>query len=386
MQISLRSHLIAGTAAVVGASAIAMTPVMGAQLSLPSISTPSVAKVALAGFDSPISELLGSIILGGQLLFNTDALPGRSWGPTAFAQPGIRFLPAAWWAVPCQSDRNLPSVGLIPQIIDDALPIISPAWLQRLGLPQRRRRGSVCRRRRAERGRRNAAGALLTRTSRALLADPPVGSALPAPWHSVPAPTCSPTWWLGHSRDRRGSGLAAHSARRHLGADQPGGGALYQVVTDTFAATTFEVERRVDGIFGATGVPGTILNLTIGAGQQVAPITAFNPVTGEYTPSDAFVPSTRTLVQGAVKSRRCADGDAPALPLPRRLKLRRHRRRPLARRRLSVRTWPRRLRLRLRLAATAARRLQSATAPRRLRPLRLPRCRSSPGCRSSSGC
>ena len=71
MQISLRSHLIAGTAAVVGASAIAMTPVMGAQLSLPAINVPTVAKVTLAGLDSPISELLGSVILGGQLLFNT---------------------------------------------------------------------------------------------------------------------------------------------------------------------------------------------------------------------------------------------------------------------------------------------------------------------------
>ena len=60
MQISLRSHLIAGTAAVVGASAIAMTPVMGAQLSLPAINVPTVAKVTLAGLDSPISELLGS--------------------------------------------------------------------------------------------------------------------------------------------------------------------------------------------------------------------------------------------------------------------------------------------------------------------------------------
>jgi branched-subunit amino acid ABC-type transport system permease component len=72
VQISLRSHLIAGTAAVVGASAIAMTPVMGAQLSLPAINVPTVAKVTLAGLDSPISELLGSVILGGQLLFNTQ--------------------------------------------------------------------------------------------------------------------------------------------------------------------------------------------------------------------------------------------------------------------------------------------------------------------------
>ena len=53
MQISLRSQLIAGTAAVVGASAIAMTPVTAAHISLPSVQVPSAAQVVLAGFDSP---------------------------------------------------------------------------------------------------------------------------------------------------------------------------------------------------------------------------------------------------------------------------------------------------------------------------------------------
>ncbi|MGB6887772.1 MAG: hypothetical protein WBD88_06245, partial [Mycobacterium sp.] len=138
MQISLRSHLIAGTAAVVGASAIAMTPVMGAQLSLPSISTPSVAKVALAGFDSPISELLGSVILGGQLLLNTgpqNAADPAAWGPTAFGTTtGGVFTPyfgadliagglvaSGLYLGGAEGDFG---VGVLPQIIDDALPII----------------------------------------------------------------------------------------------------------------------------------------------------------------------------------------------------------------------------------------------------------------------
>ena len=95
MQISLRSHLIAGTAAVVGASAIAMTPVMGAQLSLPAINVPTVAKVTLAGLDSPISELLGSVILGGQLLFNVSkqALnPGPNFGAYGIAKAALLAL------------------------------------------------------------------------------------------------------------------------------------------------------------------------------------------------------------------------------------------------------------------------------------------------------
>ena len=64
MQISLRSQMIAGTAAVVGASAIAMTPVTPvgqANLAMPDLQIPSAAQVALAGFDSPLSELLLSL-------------------------------------------------------------------------------------------------------------------------------------------------------------------------------------------------------------------------------------------------------------------------------------------------------------------------------------
>lgn len=69
MQISLRSHLIAGTAAVVGASAIALTPVIAQHEALPNIQLPSAsAAVALAGFDSPVSELLKTLgVVNGDL-------------------------------------------------------------------------------------------------------------------------------------------------------------------------------------------------------------------------------------------------------------------------------------------------------------------------------
>lgn len=99
MQISLRSQLIAGTAAVVGASAIAMTPVTAAPLS--TISVPSVARVALVGFDSPISEALNTLSWVNYDLFdgslaNIDA--NYPWEPYA---------------------------GMLPEFIYTALPIIS---------------------------------------------------------------------------------------------------------------------------------------------------------------------------------------------------------------------------------------------------------------------
>ena len=102
MQISLRSHLIAGTAAVVGASAIALTPVIAQHEALPNIQVPSAssAEVALAGFDSPITELLGSIGVGGAFLFSPAVAP---------------FVPPGW---------PLPTLGLLPQFITGALPIV----------------------------------------------------------------------------------------------------------------------------------------------------------------------------------------------------------------------------------------------------------------------
>jgi len=100
-----------------------MNPVMGAQLSLPSVSVPSVANVALAGLDSPISELLGTVILGSQYLFNTTANPllSASW-PYAGFGAGIPVFPAALGA---PAGGGYSSLGLVPQIIDDALPAIS---------------------------------------------------------------------------------------------------------------------------------------------------------------------------------------------------------------------------------------------------------------------
>ena len=320
MQISLRSHLIAGTAAVVGASAIAMTPVMGAQLSLPAINVPTVAKVTLAGLDSPISELLGSVILGGQLLFNTsqDVTDADLWGPTAFQQGGVPFFPAA-----LQADAlgGYSSIGLLPQIIDDALPItrqlgingsdylnVAVAGLSAAGIA-------------LSEGVWNAAGDLLTLD---------IPGALATLAASISA---AGTLALGS-----GAYVLSGVVTRAQAVVEAVIGSLpliigsvvaqlnlvvnttIGVVTDTFAASTFEDgwNAAIDGIFGATGIPGTILNITIGAGQQTGPIpygplTAVPPLTPtEESIAANYVPSVRTVVQSAVKG----VANALATPVP----------------------------------------------------------------------
>ena len=327
MQISLRSHLIAGTAAVVGASAIAMTPVMGAQLSLPAINVPTVAKVTLAGLDSPISELLGSVILGGQLLFNTsqDVTDRDLWGPTAFQiaptapAPDAGSAPVFPAALVTDALGGYSSIGLLPQIIDDALPItrqlgingsdylnVAVAGLSAAGIA-------------LSEGVWNAAGDLLTLD---------IPGALATLAASISA---AGTLALGS-----GAYVLSGVVTRAQAVVEAVIGSLpliigsvvaqlnlvvnttIGVVTDTFAASTFEDgwNAAIDGIFGATGIPGTILNITIGAGQQTGPIpygplTAVPPLTPtEESIAANYVPSVRTVVQSAVK------GIANALATP----------------------------------------------------------------------
>ena len=321
MQISLRSHLIAGTAAVVGASAIAMTPVMGAQLSLPAINVPTVAKVTLAGLDSPISELLGSVILGGQLLFNTsqDVTDRDLWGPTAFQiaptapAPDAGSAPVFPAALVTDALGGYSSIGLLPQIIDDALPItrqlgingsdylnVAVAGLSAAGIA-------------LSEGVWNAAGDLLT------LDIPGALATLAASISAAGTLALGSGAYVLSGVVTRAQAvveavigslpliIGATVAQLSLVVNTTIG-----VVTDTFAATTFEDgwNAAIDGIFGATGIPGTILNVTIGAGQQTAPITTFPPTEADI--AAAYVPSVRTVVQSAVKG----VANALATPVP----------------------------------------------------------------------
>jgi len=66
MQISLRSYLTAGTAAVVGASAIALTPVISQPMSVPALPTAVSANVSLAGISEVISAAVGGTLQSAQ--------------------------------------------------------------------------------------------------------------------------------------------------------------------------------------------------------------------------------------------------------------------------------------------------------------------------------
>jgi hypothetical protein len=281
---------------------------MGAQLSLPSVAVPSVASVALAGLDSPITELLSTVILGSQYLFNTTANPllAPSWPFSGMGTSGgAPVFPAA---LTSPAAGGYSSVGLVPQIIADHLPAISQLGINGSQYLAASAAGLVGAGILVNEGVWNAAGELLTLN---------ISGAISTLISSVQAAgslaLASGAYVLG------GVVARAEAVVNYLVAEVPtliGAtvGQVTAVVNSVVKVVTNSVgaigggefggayNAVVDGLLGPSGVPGTLLNLTIGAGVQTAPITAFNPgPPPSYTPATAFVPSVRTEVQSLVK-------------------------------------------------------------------------------------
>lgn len=129
MQISLRSQMIAGATAVVGASAIAMTPIAPA-VSLPSLSL-SKASVALAAFDNPFTALLNTgLVLGNYTLNGANTVPAVNWpgsGTNDFAA-GIGALVNAGLV-----DTGVVVPGLLPNILEVPFPAATTLLSNLLG-------------------------------------------------------------------------------------------------------------------------------------------------------------------------------------------------------------------------------------------------------------
>ncbi|MBU3705732.1 MAG: hypothetical protein FGM50_03480 [Mycobacterium sp.] len=121
MQISLRSQMIAGTTALVGATAIAMTPVAPA-VNLPALST-SNAAVSLAALNNPLGALLNTgLVLGNYFLNGAYTTPDANWpGSGTFTYPDgignvVNFIIPSF---------GVTTPGLIPNIIDTPFPALT---------------------------------------------------------------------------------------------------------------------------------------------------------------------------------------------------------------------------------------------------------------------
>jgi hypothetical protein len=305
--------LIAGTAAVVGAGAIAVNPVVGVQLSLPSINVPAAAQVALAAFDSPLAQLFATLDVANNYLLDSASFPANAnnWPYAGFGE---------YWGVPPTNYPVLPfalidpalggysSVGVIPQFIDDALPIISQLGYNGsdyLNVTGDALFGAGYA---LSEGVWNAIGDLLTLN---------IQGAVETFANSI---SVAGTLLLGAGGYVLQNVVAKAQAVFNTLASGVGTilgvtaaqislvvAKTVQVVQDTFAATTFEGgwNAAIDGLFGPSGIPGTILNLTIGAGVQTGPIVPSDPFDPDTYPAAIegnFVPSVRTEVQALVKA------------------------------------------------------------------------------------
>jgi len=314
MQISLRSHLIAGTAAIVGAGAIAVNPVMGAQLSLPSINVPAAAQVGLAAFDSPLAQLFATLDVANNYLLNSTSDPTGL--ASAVYWPGANF--GTTWGVPPTNIPALPatlsqaalggysSVGVVSQFIDDALPIISQLGYN--GLNYLNVTGNAL----------SAAGIVLTQSvwdAAGLLLQGNISLALTEistaisfagqellfaggyVLNNVIAKASAVVATLVGSLPQVLAVTAAQAAVVAASASA--------VLTNTVTAlSSGNIQAAwnyaVDGLLGPSGIPGALLNLSIGAGIQTGPIVPSNPADPTTYPAAiaaVFVPSTRTLVQ-----------------------------------------------------------------------------------------
>ncbi len=128
MQISLRSQMIAGTVAVVGAGAVAMTPVMATGAGLPALSaTPTV---ALAAFANPIDALLGVVGVTGQYLLSTAYGSGSAGALANWPASGIgavlndTILPLTPSSVIPAGAPGYRAVGILGQLVADPLPAV----------------------------------------------------------------------------------------------------------------------------------------------------------------------------------------------------------------------------------------------------------------------
>lgn len=309
MQISLRSQLVAGATAVIGASAVAMTPVAAPALNLPALKVPALSQVALSAFSSPLTQILNTTVFTTNFLFNTTSNPldATSWAFSGFPgsgegeQGGLPVLPAA---LATSAAGGYSSVGLIPQIIDDALPIISQLGYNGSDYLQAVTTELYAAGFYLSQGLWDAVGQLLTLDIQGAL-DTVIGSVIGAGTALITGAGYVLTGVINRATAvvEAVIGLVPTLLGATLGQISVAAGSVGNVLTNFVDAfgTANPIENAwnavVDGLLGPSGIPGTLVNLTLGAGVQTGPITSVDPADIAAN----FVPSIRTEIQAGVK-------------------------------------------------------------------------------------
>jgi len=320
MSISLRSHLLAGTAALAVAGVTAVAPLPAAAPAVPGPAAPALADVALAALNTPLQELLGSInvtqtYLLGSFYEGADAVvPGAgafNWTDAGFDQTGGDFLNFLLANEPALGSYI--NVGIVPQLVNQATPILRQLQTNVFDYVNVVFTGLI------DAGIALNAGvwafppALVDAAQLALEGE--FQTALEVLGEAIITPIVASTEALLDA----GGYVLNNVVNRAVGvlsaipeivttyvSSFVGGAAL--LVERSVAIATEWVENltsgdlagawntAVAGLLGPSGLPGTALNLSLGAGVQTGPIASEEDI------PENFVPSVRTAVQGTAWS------------------------------------------------------------------------------------
>ncbi len=314
MQISLRSHLIAGVAAVVGtAGIVTATPAAN----VPAL--PIAANVALAGFDNPIEELIGTAQLVQTYLLASyynggDApTPGAgeaNWPGAGMDQTGgdvLNYLLAQQKTL-----GRYTNVGLLPYLVNADEPILQQLQVNWLGYLNTGLTGVTGAASAAAAGVWNFPAAAFEAAQ--LVLSGQFQEALAVMTDAIITPiTTATTDLIGAAVNVAQNVFAKLVAVVNViptnlalfGGWLIGGGTyLVQEAAEIgrqwlqdLGSGNFEGawNTAVAGLLGPSGLPGKAFNVSLGAGVQTGPI--LNPETDIAT---NFIPSLRTAIQGTL--------------------------------------------------------------------------------------
>lgn len=306
MNITMRSHLIAGAAAIVGTSAIALTPIMQPALQSPALRAPSV---ALSALSNPISQVIETTILANDLFtwksYDTD--PGGGAYNWNYAGIGD-ILNQALYDEPSLGYYSY--VGLVPQMLNDPLPSLRQLGLNWTDYVNTANYYAGLAGLDLSDGLWALPGEVVTAVQQAIGGD--FQGAIQTLVAAVVGPVKAAVDEVRTAAQYVISNVVSHAAAvaqaipgilQTFAKSIVGGGTLLvkqslqiaQGVISGLVGLDFEAawNSAVEGLLGPSGLPGTLLNLTIGAGVQTGPITDVDEIPAN------FVPSLRTGLQGA---------------------------------------------------------------------------------------
>lgn len=315
MHLSLRSPMMAGTTAFLGASAIALTP-MAPAVPIAALSAART-DVALAALANPITALIGTAGVAGAYLLD----PGMAFNPPTVGAGAINW-PFAGISDLMNSYLQFEglggyvSVGILPQIVADSFPIATALvqngldyiWntVEAVGIAGAAIGDTIWS---IPTTAIAVAQDLLTFDIQAAVADisAAISSAVSDIETAGTALLGAGTYVVTGVVTRAAEVLATLVGQLPLAVIETVR-QISQVVTSIADAGQAIVSSlasldpetiwntAVANLLSPAGIPGVLLNVTLGAGVQLGPVTTQESI------AENFVFSTRTVIQGAVKA------------------------------------------------------------------------------------